>query len=116
MFKNQCWFSQITNREKGLQLWKKWQMVLETRALFKEVNEQSEELNTYLQARYRERIEWLVRLGSLLAASMPPILGMHTFLGREPWVDQLRWILLALVFSGVIVFGWFILFKQRDEV
>src|SRR5213079_841635 len=25
LFKNQCWFSQITNRERGLVLWKRWQ-------------------------------------------------------------------------------------------
>src|SRR5262249_58027427 len=33
LFKNQCWFSQITNREKGLVLWKTWQKVFETRQL-----------------------------------------------------------------------------------
>ena len=71
LFKNQCWFSQITNRERGLVLWKKWQKVFETRTLLREVNEQSEELNNYLQARYRERMEWLVRIGSFLAAAIP---------------------------------------------
>jgi hypothetical protein len=39
LFKNQCWFSQITNRERGLVLWKRWQKVFETRTLLHEVNE-----------------------------------------------------------------------------
>jgi len=116
LFKNQCWFSQITNRERGLVLWKKWQRVFETRELLREVNEQSEELNTYLQNRYRERIEGLVRLGSFLAAVVPTVLGLERFLGAQEWVSSLRWTLLAVLAVGSLGFGWYVLFKQRDEV
>ncbi len=116
LFKNQCWFSQITNRERGLVLWKKWQRVFETRELLREVNEQSEELNSYLQNRYRERIEGLVRLGSFLAAVVPTVLGLERFLGAEEWVSNLRWSLLAVLAVGSLGFGWYVLFKQRDEV
>ncbi len=115
LFKNQCWFSQITNRERGLVLWKRWQKVFETRTLLREVNEQSEELNNYLQARYRERIEWLVKLGGFLAAVVPVILGLERFLGQQSWVSSLRWVLLGVVAAGAAVFGWYVLFKQRDE-
>jgi hypothetical protein len=115
-FKTQCWFSQITNRERGLVLWKKWQKVFENRTLLREVNEQSEELNNYLQARYRERIEWLVRIGSFLAATIPTIFGLERFLGNQEWVANLRWVLLALLILGTAVFGWFVLLRPRDEV
>ncbi len=116
LFKNQCWFSQITNRERGLVLWKKWQRVFETRELLREVNEQSEELDAYLQNRYRERIEGLVRLGSFLAAALPIVLGLERFLGSQEWVSNLRWTLLAVLAVGSLGFGWYVLFKQRDEV
>jgi hypothetical protein len=116
MFKNQCWFSQITNRERGLILWKKWQRTFETPALLREVNEQSEELNTYLQMRYRERMEWLVRLGSFLAASLPFILSLERFLGHAPWVETLRWVLLTVVVVGAGAFAWWVFFRQPDEV
>lgn len=116
LFKNQCWFSQITNRERGLVLWKKWQKVFETRTLLHEVNEQSEELNNYLQNRYRERIEWLVKLGSFLAAVVPTILGLERILGQQEWVSNLRWVLLVVLVVGAAIFGWYVLYKQRDEV
>jgi hypothetical protein len=115
-FKTQCWFSQITNRERGLVLWKQWQKVFENRTLLKEVNEQSEELNNFLQARYRERIEWLVRLGSFLAAVIPTVLGLERFLGQSPWVSQLRWTLLGVLFVGAAIFGYFVLLRPSDEV
>jgi hypothetical protein len=115
LFKNQCWFSQITNRERGLVLWKKWQRVFETRALLTEVNEQSEELNNYLQSRYRERIEWLVRLGAFLAAAIPAVFGLENFLGKEDWVQQLRWVLLGVLILGGLIFAWYVWFRQPDE-
>lgn len=115
LFKNQCWFSQITNRERGLVLWKKWQRVLETRTLLTEVNEQSEELSNYLQSRYRERIEWLVRLGAFLAAALPVVFGLERFLGNAGWVQNLRWILLGVLILGSLIFGWYVWFRQTDE-
>jgi len=116
MFKNQCRFSQITNRERGLVLWKKWQSVFETKTLLREVNEQSDELNTYLQSRYRERMEMLVRLGGFLAATLPIILGLGRFFEEGHWILNLRWPLLGLLVLGSAIFGWFVLFWKRDEV
>jgi hypothetical protein len=115
LFKNQCWFSQITNRERGLQLWKKWQEVLETRTLMDEVNEQSGELDTYLRSRMRERVEWLVRLGGFLAAAVPAVFGLEALLGAEEWVRNLRWVLVALLVVGAGIFGWFVVFRRGDE-
>jgi hypothetical protein len=115
LFKNQCWFSQITNRERGLVLWKRWQKVFETRTLLKEVNEQSEELNTYLQARYRERMEWLVRIGGFVAAAIPIIFGLDRFLGHQEWLPNVRWALLGIVLIAAGVFAYFVVFRQGTE-
>jgi hypothetical protein len=115
LFKNQCWFSQITNRERGLVLWKRWQKVFETRTLLREVNEQSEELNTYLQTRYRERMEWLVRIGGFLAAAIPIIFGLERFLGQHDWLPNLRWVLLGTLIVGAAVFAYLVVFRQRNE-
>ncbi len=115
LFKNQCWFSQITNRERGLVLWKRWQKVFETRTLLREVNEQSEELNTYLQARYRERMEWLVRIGGFVAAAIPIIFGLDRVLGQEEWLRNLRWVLLGIVILGAAGAAYFFVVRQRDE-
>lgn len=115
LFKNQVWFSQITNRERGLQLWKKWQEVFETRTLLAEVNEQSGELDNYLRSRMRERVEWLLRLGGFLAAAIPGIYGLETLLGPSDLIRTLRWLLLVLVIVGTGVFAWFFLFRRGDE-
>jgi hypothetical protein len=115
LFKNQCWFSQITNRERGLTLWKRWQKVFDTRTLLREVHEQSSELDTYLQARYRERIEWLVRIGSFLAAALPVVLGLERFLGQEKWIANLRWVLLAALAAGAAAFAYVVVFRMRDD-
>lgn len=116
LFKNQCSFSQITNRERGLVLWKKWQKVFETRTLLKEVNEQSEELNAYLQARYRERMEWLVRIGGFVVAAVPVILGIETVFGDREWVSDLRWVLFGFLFAGAALVAYlFVVRRAGDE-
>ncbi len=115
LFKNQCWFSQITNRERGLVLWKQWQKVFETRTLLKEVNEQSEELNTYLQARYRERMEWLVRIGGFVAAAIPIIFGLDRFMGQQEWLPSLRWALLGSLIFGAAIAAYLFVVRQKEE-
>lgn len=114
LFKNQCWFSQITNRERGLVLWKKWQKTLETRALFREVSEQSAELDAYLQGRHRERTERLVKVGGFLAAAVPAVMGLDAFFDRAEWARSLRWVLLALLLLGSAVAAWYVSFRQDD--
>jgi hypothetical protein len=115
LFKNQCWFSQITNRERGLVLWKKWQKTLETRALFKEVNEQSAELDTYLQTRYRERMERLLRVGGFLVAAVPFVWGLDTFFGAAEWARVVRWVALVALVLGSAGVAWYLLFWRSEE-
>jgi hypothetical protein len=114
-FKNQCWFSQITNRERGLELWRKWQATFEVQTLLNEVNVQSEELDAYLQARYRERMEWLVRLGGFVATAVPAIFGLEAILPKEPWVGMLKWSLLVVLALGTAGFAWYLLGRQEDH-
>jgi hypothetical protein len=115
LFKNQCWFSQITNRERGLILWKKWQKTLETRTLFKEVNEQSAELDAYLQARYRERMERLLRIGGFVAAAVPLVWGLDKFFGEAEWAKVLRWVALGLLLAGSAAAVWYLTFWRSEE-
>jgi hypothetical protein len=115
LFKNQCWFSQITNRERGLVLWKKWQKTLETRTLFKEVNEQSAELDAYVQTRYRERMERLVRIGAFVAAAIPFVWGLDNFFEKAEWARVLRWVALGLLLLGSAAVAWYVMFWRRDE-
>jgi hypothetical protein len=114
LFKNQCSFSQITNRERGLVLWKQWQKVFETRTLLREVNEQSEELDNYLQARYRERLEWLVRIGGFVVAAVPVIFGLEQILGDKEWVVNLRWILLGSLVAVAGVCAYLFVIRHDD--
>ncbi len=114
-FKNQCWFSQITNRERGLELWKRWQEVFESQTLLDEVNEQSSELEHFLQSQTRERVEWIMRVGAFLAATIPIVLALDQLLGDAPWVVAAKtWGLLALV-AGSGVFGLFMLARKGRE-
>lgn len=115
MFKNQCWFSQITNRERGMQLWRTWQETFETRTLLNEVNDQAEELSHYLQARTRERVEWLVRLGGFLAVAVPAVLGIDVLLGKSAWVERLELILFIALIVGSGIFAWVMLSRVRDD-
>ncbi len=117
LFKNQCCFSQITNRERGLELWRRWQEAFENKTLLKEVNDQAAELNTYLQGRSRERMENLLRAGGFVAASIPIILGLGVFLpeqGENQWGFTLRWLLLLAVILGSGLFVLFSMFRERE--
>jgi hypothetical protein len=114
LFKNQCGFSQITNRERGLLLWRKWQKTLETHTLLREVNEQSSELNSYLEGRHRERMDRLIKVGGFLAAAVPVVWGLDTFFDRAEWATALRWVLLGLLLAGSAVVAWYVVFRQED--
>ena len=97
LFKNQCCFSQITLKERGLHLWKRWRATFENDSLLKEVNDQSHELEQYLQAKSRERMEWLLRIGGFVATAVPAVLGLEALLGDADWVKHLKYALLGLV-------------------
>ncbi len=117
LFKNQCCFSQITNRERGLSLWKRWHAVFENRTLLEEVNDQAEELDTFLKNQTRERIEWLVRLGGFLATAVPAVWGLEILLPPAQWgewITTARWVLLATLIAGTGLFASVVLFRNQD--
>ncbi|MEM1007462.1 MAG: hypothetical protein AAGJ35_00525, partial [Myxococcota bacterium] len=116
MFKNKCWSSQITQREKGLHLWQQYQKAYDVEPLMKEVNEQSTELSKYLQDRTRQQVEWGVRLGGFLVTAIPAIFGLEVLLGKAPWVNTLRWVLTFTVIFATAVVAWRVLFHETlDE-
>lgn len=113
LFKNQCWFSQITNRELGLNLWRQWQQVFEVKTLLTEVNEQSEQLDNYLRNRLREQNERLIRLGTVVTTAAPVIWSLDVLLGDRPWVRPVKWTLLTLLFTGAGLAAAYILRQQK---
>ncbi|HAA54968.1 MAG TPA: hypothetical protein DCE42_09435, partial [Myxococcales bacterium] len=115
LFKNKIWFSQITNRERGLALWRMWQSTFENRTLLEEVNEQSKELNAYIRTQTREKIEWMVRIAGFLGATVPALLTAKTFFNKYSWGPTLRWSLLSAILLGTGIFAWRVLVKGDDE-
>jgi hypothetical protein len=79
------------------------------------VNEQAEQLDRYLEGRYRERMERLVRLGSFVAAAVPFVLGLDAFFGKAEWARALRWVLLAVLVLGSAVAAWVVFFRRGDD-
>lgn len=59
-FTHFSWFSQITNSEHGMDLWKKWQKTFDLPALFEEVQKEYEEYYDYKVAKGQERINLLL--------------------------------------------------------
>jgi hypothetical protein len=96
-------------------LWKKWQKTLETRTLFKEVNEQSAELDVYMQSRYRERMERVVRIGGFLAVAVPFVWGLDNFFGQAEWARTLRWVALALLLASSAAAAWYLTFWRGND-
>lgn len=116
VFKNQCCFSQITNRERGLTLWRKWQNVFETESLLREVNEQSEQLDGFLEIRSRDKNERLLRLAGVVTTVTPAIFGLEVVFGEEPWLAGVKWALLIALFIGVGLSALIILNRERREM
>ena len=59
-FTHFSWFSQITNSEQGMDMWKKWQKAFDLPALFDEVQKEYGEYYDYTVARGQERINLLL--------------------------------------------------------
>ncbi len=115
-FRNQCCFSQITNRERGQLLARKWGEVFENHALMSEVNDQSEQLELYLKNRLHEQFEKLIRLGGFLATAVPAILGMDVLFKGASWVENVKWLALVFLLIGTGVYAWLVLYRSREDV
>lgn len=59
-FTHFSWFSQITNSEQGMDIWKKWQKAFDLPALFDEVQKEYEEFYDFTVARGQEKINLLL--------------------------------------------------------
>jgi hypothetical protein len=113
-FKNQAWFSQITNRERGLELYRRWRDVLETQQLMDEVTSQAKELDDHLGRRARERVEWLMRLAGFLLGALSLVIGLDRLFPDEPWVTPVRLVLVAALVIGLVVAA-FMALRRRSE-
>ena len=114
-FRNQCCFSQITNRARGQELSQKWHEVFENNTLMLEVNDQSEQLESYLKNRLHEQFEKLIRLGGFLATAVPAVLGMDLII-KASWVEDVKWVALVVLLIGTGAYASLILYRSRDEV
>lgn len=59
-FTHFSWFSQITNSEHGMDLWKKWQKAFDLQTLFDEVQKEYTEYYDHIVARGQDRINLLL--------------------------------------------------------
>ncbi len=59
-FTHFSWFSQITNSEQGMDIWKKWQNSFDLQSLFDEVQKEYSEFYDYTVARGQEKINFLL--------------------------------------------------------
>lgn len=59
-FTHFSWFSQITNSEQGMDIWKKWQKTFDLPQLFDEVQKEYSEFYDYTVARGQEKINFLL--------------------------------------------------------
>ena len=60
-------------------------------------------------------LDWLVRLGTFLGTALPALWGLDMVLGKEPWVQTLRWVLIGAVLVGAAVFAWIVVARSSDE-
>jgi len=79
-FTNWAWFSQVTNSEQGVDIWKRWRKVMEVEVLYKEVQAQLQELDEYIQARRSTLINFKIALITLLTV---PATVIFSFLGAN---------------------------------
>lgn len=61
-FTNISWFSQITNSEHGMDVWRKWQQAFELHTLFEEVRKEYMEYYDFVVANGQERINQILMI------------------------------------------------------
>lgn len=66
-FTNISWFSQITNSEHGMDVWRKWQLAFELPTLFEEVRKEYMEYYDFVVANGQERINQILMIMYLVS-------------------------------------------------
>lgn len=79
------WFSQITNSEHGMDLWKKWQKTFDLPALFEEVHKEYNEFYEQIVSHGQQRINLLlvvIFVFSAVFAAVPLLIGFN-IIGKD---------------------------------
>ncbi len=79
-FTNTAWFTQITNSELGMAIWKHWFILFENEALYCEVKQGLDELDDFLENKRQHRFN--LKLGLITAITIPPTL-IFSYVGND---------------------------------
>lgn len=106
-FTHFSWFSQITNSEQGMDIWKKWQKAFDLPALFDEVQKEYEEFYDFTVAKGQEKINFLlivIYTISVLFAGMTLMVDMDVIKSDNLIAKILMGITLAATIAGYPIY------------
>ena len=110
-FTHFSWFSQITNSEHGMDLWKNWQKAFDLQTLFDEVHKEYTEFYDHIVARGQEKINLLLIVVFVLNAvfaGMSLLINFRIITGD----DQLARIATESMISvTILIYPLFMVFK-----
>ncbi len=124
-FTHFSWFSQITNSEQGMDIWKSWQKAFDLPSLFDEVQKEYSEFYDYTVARGQEKInKFLVAIYtiSILLSGMTLMLDFKVINSDNEFAKVLLILMLSctlLAYPVYIIsrfFSRWILKKLNDEL
>ncbi|MCX7710278.1 MAG: hypothetical protein N2484_10575 [Clostridia bacterium] len=110
-FTHFCWFSQITNSEQGMDLWKKWQKAFDLPALFDEVQKEYAEFYDFTVAKGQEKINLLlivIYTISVLYAGMTLLVDLKVILPEHEWAKIILEVTLTLT---IVTYPLYVGFK-----
>ena len=79
-FTNTAWFTQITNSELGMGIWKHWFRLFDNDTLYTEVKQGLDELDDFLENKRQSRFS--LKLGIVTALTIPPTL-IFSYVGNR---------------------------------
>ncbi len=103
------WFSQITNSENGMDIWKKWQNAFELQDLYEEVHRQCREYYDMVSASVQDRISsilFIISIASVVLAGMQIVVPMLNI--EKKWIET---VVIALVLSIISVYPLYIILR-----
>ncbi|WP_134642995.1 hypothetical protein [Ammonifex thiophilus] len=113
-FTNKAWFGHLTQAEYGNLIWKCCKKVMETEQLYEEVKTQLQELDEYLERKWREQREKLVHLLSCVGFSLSVVVTLFStnLLTVRSW-KVLHWwealvFMIAVVLVAYLVIWWYL--------
>jgi hypothetical protein len=110
-FTHFSWFSQITNSEQGMDIWKKWQKAFDLPALFDEVQKEYSEYYEYTVARGQERINLFLVIVFVISAvfsGLGVMANMGIVSAGSEWV---KISIAATVVATILIFPIYFIIK-----